>query len=581
MDMPLGIFCTYNIQGGFIEMKVVVIGGVAGGASTAARIRRLDESAEVIMFERGPHVSFSNCSLPFHLSGIVPSSEKLIIMDPVQFKKKYNLEARVSQEVIAINKERKTVTVKQVFTGETYEESYDKLVLSPGAKPRIPAVEGIDAAHVFTVRNVVDIERLQGYVQLAEVENIAVIGAGFIGIEVAENLRATGKNVTLVQNSNQVMKTYDFDMAQIMHKELVDHGIDLHVNAQISKVEKGKITLTSNKEIAADAVVVAIGVAPETTLAEEAGLEIGQTGGIKVDGNYVTSDRSIYAVGDAIEVYHQILHKPVRLALAGPAQKQARAAADHMYGIPNRNRGVIGSSSIRIFDFNCAATGINEKTAKEAGIQADSVYVIAPDKVGLMPSSNPLHLKVVFEVPTGKILGAQAIGKGNADKRIDVVASLITMGGTIEDLKDVELSYSPMYGTAKDVVNMAALVATNIMQGRFKQIHVSDVRELHEAGALFVDVREVKEFENGHLKAAVNIPLSELRERLDEIPKDRPVYVHCRSAQRSYNAVMALLNNGYTDVYNVSGSFLGICLYEYFNDVAENREPIVTKYNFK
>lgn len=562
-------------------MKVLVIGGVAGGASTAARIRRLDENAEVIMFERGPHVSFSNCSLPFHLSGIVPTTEKLIMMNPQQFKSKYNLEARVNQEVIAINKERKTITVQYTQTQETYEESYDKLMLSPGAKPIIPDVEGIDQKHIFTVRNVMDIERLQQYTQFESVKNIAIIGGGFIGLEVAENLHAAQKNISIIQRTSQVMKPYDEDMAQIMHKEILDADINLYVNAEVEKIEKQQIILRDGRVVKADAIVVAIGVDPEIALAKNAGLVIGQTGGIKVDGNYVTSDRSIYAVGDAVEVYHQILHKPVRLALAGPAQKQARAAADHMYGIVNRNRGVIGSSSIRIFTLNCATTGINEKIAKESGFQVDSVYVIAPDKVGLMPSSNALHLKLIFEVPTGKILGAQAIGKGNADKRIDVIAALISMGGTIEDLKDVELSYSPLFGTAKDVVNMAALVATNISYGRFEQIHVSDVRGLHEENALFVDVREENEFANGHLKNALNIPLSQLRERMDEIPKDRPVYVHCRSAQRSYNAVMALINSGYTKVKNVSGSFLGICLYEYFHDVSENREPIVTKYNFK
>lgn len=562
-------------------MKVVVIGGVAGGASTAARIRRLDENAEVIMFERGPHVSFSNCSLPFHLSGIVPTTDKLIMMDPQQFKSKYNLEARVSQEVIAINKERQTVTVRFVETDEVYEESYDKLMLSPGAKPILPAVQGIEQRHVFTVRNVVDIERLQRYTQFSAVENIAIIGGGFIGVEVAENLHAANKKISIIQRAPQIMKPYDDDMAQIMHKEIMDANIDLYVNADVAKIATDHIVLGDGQIVKADAVVVAIGVEPETKLAQEANLEIGKTGGIKVDGNYVTSDPAIYAVGDAIEVYHQVLHKPVRLALAGPAQKQARAAADHMYGITNRNRGVIGSSSIRIFNLNCATTGINEKTAKEAGFQADSVYVIAPDKVGLMPSSNALHLKLIFEVPTGKILGAQAIGKGNADKRIDVIAMLITMGGTIEDLKDVELSYSPLFGTAKDVVNMAALVATNISYGRFKQVHVSDVRRLYEENALFVDVREEKEFANGHIKNALNIPLSQLRERMAEIPKDRAVYVHCRSAQRSYNAVMALLNNGYTQVKNVSGSFLGICLYEYFHDQVDKRQPIVTQYNFK
>lgn len=562
-------------------MKVLVVGGVAGGASTAARIRRLDEQAEVIMFEKGPHVSFSNCSLPFYLSGIVPTSEKLIMMSPEKFKKQYNLDARVNQEVIAIHRDRKTIEVKHVVTGEVYEEAYDILLLSPGAKPTLPPIEGIHSSHVFTIRNVADIERLQTYIQMNGVQDIAVIGGGFIGVEVAENLREAKKSVTLIQRGAQIMDPYDEDMVQIMQKELLDHGVNLELRAAVEKIETAHVLLANGKKIAAEVVVVAAGAKPETDLAIQAGLDLGITGGIKVNTNYQTNDPSIYAVGDAIEVYDQILRRPTRLALAGPAQKQARAAADHMYGITNRQRGVIGSSSIQVFDYNCAATGINERTAKMAGIEVDSVYVIAPDKVGLMPSSNPLHFKLVYEVPTGKILGAQAIGKGNADKRIDVIATMITMGGTIEDLKDLELSYSPMYSTAKDVVNMAALVATNVLYGRFKQIHVSEVRDLYEQGAFFLDVREKNEFENGQIKGALNVPLSELRERMNEIPKDRPIYVHCRSAQRSYNAVMALQNSGFTQVYNVSGSFLGICLYEYVQDTLQQREPIVTAYNFK
>lgn len=562
-------------------MKVLVVGGVAGGASTAARIRRLDEQAEVIMFEKGPHVSFSNCSLPFYLSGIVPTSEKLIMMSPEKFKKQYNLDARVNQEVIAIHRDRKTIEVKHVVTGEVYEEAYDILLLSPGAKPTLPPIEGIHSSNVFTIRNVADIERLQTYIQMNGVQDIAVIGGGFIGVEVAENLREAKKSVTLIQRGAQIMDPYDEDMVQIMQKELLDHGVNLELRAAVEKIETAHVLLANGKKIAAEVVVVAAGAKPETDLAIQAELDLGITGGIKVNTNYQTNDPSIYAVGDAIEVYDQILRRPTRLALAGPAQKQARAAADHMYGITNRQRGVIGSSSIQVFDYNCAATGINERTAKMAGIEVDSVYVIAPDKVGLMPSSNPLHFKLVYEVPTGKILGAQAIGKGNADKRIDVIATMITMGGTIEDLKDLELSYSPMYSTAKDVVNMAALVATNVLYGRFKQVHVSEVRDLYEQGAFFLDVREKNEFENGQIKGALNVPLSELRERMNEIPKDRPIYVHCRSAQRSYNAVMALQNSGFTQVYNVSGSFLGICLYEYVQDTLQQREPIVTAYNFK
>lgn len=568
-------------EGGFyMTKKVLIVGGVAGGASAAARVRRLDEHAEVIMFERGPHVSFSNCSLPYHLSGIVEDSEDLVLISPETFKKRYNIEARVHQEVIQINRDKKTLTVKDLVTGKKYEETYDKLVLSPGASPIRPNLEGINNANVFTVRNVVDIENLNAYINQSNIKDVAVIGGGFIGVEVAENLKLSGHDVTLVEFADQVMAPYDYDMAQILHKEMVDHGVELVLNDGLSEIQDGYVTTHSGKKIDAQAVVMAIGVRPETSLAEEAGLEMGETGAIKVDHNYLTNDQDIYAIGDAIEVYHRLLHKPTRLALAGPAQKQARAAADHMYGNPARNIGVIGSSSIRLFDLNAASTGLNAKTAKEAGIQHDYVYLMPSDKVGLMPNSHPMHFKLIFEYPTGRILGAQAIGKGNVDKRIDVIATMITMNGTLEDLKDLELSYSPMLGTAKDVVNHAALVGLNIMQSKYKEVKVSEVRGLVESNAFIIDAREKGEYAAGHLKNAVNIPLSEFRERLDEIPIDQPVYVHCRSGQRSYNMVMALQNLGYDNVYNISGSYLGINLYEFFNDLVTGREKIVTEYNF-
>lgn len=561
--------------------KVVIVGGVAGGATAAARIRRLDEQAQIVMFEKGPHVSFSNCSLPYHLSGIVADSQRLLLMNPDSFESKYHIDARVNSEVVSINRAEKTVTVQNVVTGEKYNEEYDTLILSPGASPIVPNLEGVNLPHVFTVRNVVDIERLQKAIVEKDAKNIAVIGGGFIGVEVAENLRLAGRGVSLVEFAPQILTPFDEDMVQILHKEMVDQGVELIVNDGLAKISETVVTLNSGKEIHADIVVLAIGVRPETALAKEAGLDIGETGAIKVNQNYQTNDRHIYAVGDAIEVYHRLLNKPTRLALAGPAQRQARAVADHIYGRTVINKGVIGSSSIQVFDYNAAATGLTERIAKQAGFSVEAVYVIAPDKVGLMPSSNPLHFKLIYEVPTGRILGAQAIGKGNADKRIDVIATLITMNGTIEDLKELELSYSPMFSTAKDVVNMAALVATNIMSGRFKQIRVSEVRQLVESDAVIIDVREENEFANGHLKNAKNIPLSQFRERMHEIPKDVPVYIHCRSAQRSYNAVMALENSGYDNVYNISGSFLGISLYEYYQDITKNREPIVITYNFK
>ena len=564
-----------------MNKRILVIGGVAGGASVAARIRRLDELAEVIMFERGPNVSFSNCSLPFHLSGIVEKSDDLVLMDPEEFKKKYNIEARINSEVIKIKREDKKVVVRNLETGEEYEETYDKLVLSPGANAILPrSIEGITRSNVFTVRNVVDIKKLNDYIVNNKIEDIAVIGGGFIGVEVAENLRLAGKNVSLIEAQDQIMAPFDYDMAQILHKEMMDKGINLILSDGVKKISEDSVELQSGKKVAAKAIVMAIGVSPETSLAKDAGLEIGETGGIKVDHNYLTSDKDIYAVGDAIEVYNRLTHKKSRLALAGPAQRQARAAADHMYNIPHRNNGVIGSSIVQVFDLGAASTGLNEKTAKTEGISYDFVYLILGDKVGLMPESNPMHFKLIFEYPTGKILGAQAIGKGNVDKRIDVIATMILMGGTLEDLKELELCYAPLFGTAKDVVNYAALVGLNILNGKFRQVPVTKVRELVKNDAFIVDVREENEYASGHIKNAINIPLSEFRSRLSEIPKDKPVYLHCRSSQRSYNAIMALQHLGFDNLYNISGSYLGICYYEYFEDQVTRREKVVTEYNF-
>ena len=564
-----------------MNKRILIIGGVAGGASVAARARRLDAGAEIIMFERGQHVSFSNCALPYYLSGVVGNSDALVMMSPEKFKKSYDIDARVNSEVMAINRDKKTIEIKNTLTGDIHEEAYDVLVMAPGASPVKPrSIGGIDGKNVYTVRNVADIVHLKDGLEAAGAENTAVIGGGFIGIEVAENLAKAGKKVTVVEAMSQILAPFDYDMVQMLHKELQDNGVSLIVDDGVKTIEEKQITLASGKTVPTDAVILAIGVAPETGLAKAAGLEIGETGGILVDHNYRTSDKNIYAVGDAIEVFDRMTGKPSRLALAGPALRQARAAADAMYGIPNDNRGVIGSCALRVFGLNAAATGLNERNARKAGIPCDSVYVIPGDKVGIMPGSAPMHFKLVFEVPTGRILGAQAIGRGNVDKRVDVIAAMVSMNGTIRDLKNLELCYSPVFGTARDVVNQAALVAENILYGRFRQVPVTQVRSLVEEQAFIVDVREKGEYEAGHLKGSVNIPLSELRERMDEIPKDRPVYLHCRSSQRSYNALMALQGRGYENVVNISGSFLGICLYEYYNDVAMGREKIVTEYNF-
>lgn len=566
-----------------MKKKILIVGGVAGGASAAARIRRLDENCEIIMFEKGPHVSFSNCALPFHLSGMIKEHEDLILMKPDDFYNQYRIDARVFNEVIAIDRENKEVKVKNIITGEEYIETYDKLILSPGANPIVPPFEGIEDVNVFTIRNVVDIAKLNVFIKENNCKDITVIGGGFIGIEAAENLRLAGYNVTIVEAMNQIMRPFDYDMVQILHKEIYDKGINLILSDKVAKFEKDTVVLDSGKKIKSDAVVMAIGVKPEITLAKEAGLEIGKTGAISVNQNFRTSDKDIYAVGDAIEVYNRLLHTHSRLSLAGPAQKQARAAADHIYGRPVHNTGVIGSSVIQVFDYNGASTGLTEGLieATEMQIEYDSVMIIPDDKVGIMPDSEPLHFKLIFEVPTGRILGAQAIGKGNVDKRIDVIATLIKFNGTLEDLKDLELCYAPPFGTARDVVNFAALVGLNILHSVYKQVHVTKVRDLVEKGAYIIDVRDKDEFEKGHLINAINIPLGEIRDRIDEIPRDRTVYLHCRSSQRSYNVVMVLQNLGFENVYNISGSFMGISFYEYYNDKVTGREPIVTEYNFE
>lgn len=564
-----------------MSKRVLVVGGVAGGASTAARVRRLDEFAEIVMFEKGPFVSFSNCALPFHLSGIVEEADNLVLMTPEVFHKQYNITAKVNHEVIEIKPDKKQVVVKNTVTGELTEETYDELMLSPGANPILPSsIKGIGSDHVFTVRNVPDIDGIHRYINDHNIKDVAVVGAGFIGIEVAENLREAGKNVTIIEASNQVMAPFDHDMAQILHKEIIDNGVDLVLSDGVKEIFGDHVVLASGRKVIAKAVIMAIGVTPEVELAKQAGLEIGVTGGIKVNHHYQTSAPHVYAVGDAIEVTHFITQKPTRLTLAGPAQRQARAAADHMYGRTYRNTGVIGSSVIQCFNMNAASTGLNEKDCQKEGIAYQTAYVIPKDKVGLMPNARPLFFKLIFADPSGQLLGAQAMGEGNVDKRIDIIASLIMKHGNLEDLKELELSYSPLFGTAKDVVNMAALVGLNVLNGEYKQVPVTEIRELQESDAFIIDAREAWEFEEGHIKGAVNIPLSEFRNRLDEIPKDEPVYVHCLSSQRSYNMVKALNMRGFDNAYNLMGSFLGLSMYEYFTDKTEGREPIVTNYRF-
>lgn len=552
------------------QKKIIIVGGVAGGASFAARARRLDEKSQITIYERGEHVSYSNCSLPYYLGGVIEDASQLVMMNPMSFKKIYNIDVEVAHEVIKIDKEEKTVTVKNLKTQEIFKDDYDVLLLSPGAKPIMPkSIEGIDKKHVFSVRDVQDIIKLKSYSDT--VEDVVVVGAGFIGLEVAENLQKSGKRVHIVEAASQALLPIDEDMAQMVHKTLLDNQVDLTLNDGITKITDTSVILESLKEIKAEAVIMTIGVSPETSLAKDANLEIGKLGGIKVNHHYQTSNPSIYAVGDVIEETHFITMQKTRLTIAGPAQKQAKKAANHIYGRQISNKGVLGASVLQLFDQNIAVVGMNEASLIKQNIAYETAYVIAEDKVSIMPNANILHFKLLFSYPEGKVLGAQAIGKGTVDKRIDVIATAIRFGALVSDLEDLELSYAPGFNNPKDVINNAASLALNILNGEVKQVSMSKLRGLIEKEAFIVDVREMQ---NGKFKGTTHIPLSKLRESLSDIPKDKSIYLHCQTGLRSYNAARLLSNLGYKNVYTIAGSFMGIYHYEYYKTVKNLKESI-------
>jgi NADPH-dependent 2,4-dienoyl-CoA reductase/sulfur reductase-like enzyme/rhodanese-related sulfurtransferase len=563
-----------------IAKKILIVGGVAGGASAAARLRRLSEEDKIIIFEKGQHVSFSNCSLPYYLGGLVSKAESLIMMSPEKFMKQYNIEARTGSEVTEIDRTNKTITVKNHTDGRLYKENYDVLILSPGARPIVPPIAGSDLVNIYTVRNVTDIVKLKE--ALSPNKSIAVIGGGFIGVEVAENLKLAGYPVSLIEASAQIMRTFDEDMVQILHKVLLDKDIALSLNDKVVSFESNRVVLGSGKKIPADIVVMAIGVAPEIELAKSAGLQIGATGAISVNDHCQTSDENIYAVGDAIEIKNALSHLQSKLALAWPAQVQARGVANYIHGKDFINPAYIGSSCIQLFHYNAASTGLTEGLIQALKLQIEYavVHINPNDKVSLMPNNHPIHFKLLFEKNTGLILGAQAIGQGNVDKRIDVIAAAMKFKATVYDLTELELCYAPPFSTAKDVVNMAGYVGSNLLEKSFAQAPFSKVRQLVEENAFILDVRETVELQKGKILTSHSIPLSELRERVNEIPKDKLVYVHCRSGQRSYNAVLTLQNLGFENVKNISGGFLSVSFYEYFNDMLYKRNPIVTAYNF-
>ncbi len=561
--------------------KHLIIGGVAGGASIAARLRRLDECADITMLERGRDVSFSNCALPYFLGGEIGSSGELKLISPETFWERYRVRALTRHEALRIDRDTRTVLVRDLQSGTETEMPYDTLFLSPGASPVMPAaIPGISLPHVFSVRNVEDVERIHAWLSGKGVRRVAVIGGGFIGLEVMENLRAAGHQVSVIDMAPQVMLPFDEDMAQLLHKEIVDHEVQLILGDGIFSIQEDAVTLSSGRQIPAEAVIMAIGVKPETGLAREAGLEIGATGAILVDERMRTSDPHIYAVGDAVEVRRFQTGKPSKLALAGPALRQARRAANDAYGILDALPGVVGSAVIRVFGLAAASTGMNERQCREEGLDYGVSFVIPFDRVGIMPGAAPMFFKLLYEKGTGLVLGAQAVGRGNVDKRIDVVSTALRFRAGIRDLKDLELCYAPAFGTARDVVNLAAMAACDQEDGLVRQVSFTQVRRLLEQGEYILDVRETWEFAAGHIIGAVNIPLGALRGRLGEIPRNKPVYVHCRTGQRSYNAARALTQLGFPEVCNVAGSFLALSWYEYYRDITDGREKILTGYNF-
>jgi CoA-disulfide reductase len=548
-----------------MKKKIIIVGGVAGGATTAARLRRLDEQAEIILFERGEYISFANCGLPYYIGGTISERDQLLVQTVEGMSEKFHLDIRNLSEVTKINREKKIVEVKNVKTGQIYEESYDKLVLSPGASPIKPPIPGIEKAEsLFTLRSIPDTDKIKSYVETRKPNRATVIGGGFIGIEMAENLFDLGIQVTIVEMSNQIMAPIDFEMAAILHSHLREKGINLILEDGVSEfTENGKIVkLKSGKQIESDMIILAIGVKPENQLAIGAGLEVGARGGIKVNEHLQTEDPTIYAIGDAIEVKDFINGQPTQIPLAWPANRQGRIVADHINGIQAKYNGTLGTSIAKVFDMTVAATGNNEKTLKRLGIPCEVVHVHPGSHAGYYPGSFPISLKLIFDKETGKIFGAQAVSYDGADKRIDVIATAIKGGLTIFDLPDLELAYAPPYSSAKDPVNMAGYAASNIVNELVETVQWYEINEIIQNGGLLIDVREPIEREMGSIEGSINIPLGQLRNRLPELPKEQTIYLTCQVGLRGYLGARILMQHGFK-VKNLDGGIKTYsCVYE-------------------
>ena len=540
-------------------MKVVIVGGVAGGATAAARIRRLDEQAEIVVFERSGFISYANCGLPYYIGGVIEDPEELTLQTPESFFSRFRVSMRVRHEVTAIHPDKKAVSVTDLETGEVFEESYDKLILSPGAKPTQPRLPGVGLNKLFTLRTVEDTFRIKAYISENHPKSAVLAGGGFISLELAENLRELGMEVTIVQRPKQLMNPFDPDMAAFIHSEMRRHGVKLALGHTVEGFEEKDggvdVLLKDEAPLHADMVVLAIGVSPDTQLAQDAGLELGVKGSIVVNDRMETSVPDIYAVGDAVQVKHFVTGQDVLLSLAGPANKQGRIAADNICGGDSHYTGSQGSSVIKVFDMTAATTGVNETNAKKAGLDVDTVILSPMSHAGYYPGGKVMTMKVVFEKETYRLLGAQIVGYEGVDKRIDVLATAIRAGLKATELKDLDLAYAPPYSSAKDPVNMAGFMIENIAKGVLKQWHLADVDTLPRDGSVtLLDTRTTGEFAGGHIDGFTNIPVDELRERLDELDKSKPVYVICQSGLRSYIACRILAGNGF-ECYNFSGGF--------------------------
>ncbi|WP_017153182.1 CoA-disulfide reductase [Bacillus bingmayongensis] len=541
-----------------MSKKIVVVGGVAGGASVAARLRRLSEDDEIIMFERGEYISFANCGLPYYIGGVIQERQKLLVQTVEKMSKRFNLDIRVLSEVIKINKEEKTIIVKNVMTNETYEESYDILILSPGAKPIVPPIPGIETAKaLFTLRNVPDTDRIKGYIDEKKPRHATVIGGGFIGVEMAENLREKGIGVTLVEMNNQVMPPIDYEMAAYVHEHMKQHGVQLILEDGVDAFEEdgAVVRLKSGSKINTDMIILSIGVQPESRLAKEAGLELGVRGTIKVNEKLQTSDSAIYAIGDAIEVKDFVTETETMIPLAWPANRQGRLLADIIHErAESVYKGTMGTSIAKVFELTVASTGVNEKVLQRLNIPYEVVHVQANSHAGYYPNAYPVLLKLIFNKESGEIYGAQAVGRDGVDKRIDVIATAMKAKLKVMDLPDLELAYAPPYSSAKDPVNMVGYAASNIIEGLVDTVQWYEIDHIVQNGGYLIDVREPNELKQGMIKGSINIPLDELRERLDEIPVNEEIYLTCQLGMRGDVAARMLMEKGYK-VKNVDGGF--------------------------